>query len=116
MLSGKGFSRVRADGEIYDLEEAPALAKTVKHTIEVVVDRLRVSVNARQRMIESIETAVNIAEGRLHVLALDGGQLHVFSTRQSCPKCSYAPPEMEPKLFSFNNPPPPLVPLAKVSG
>ena len=103
-LSGKGFSRVRVDGEMYDLEEAPALAKTVKHTIEVVVDRLRVNANARQRMIESIETAVNIAEGRLHVLDSDGGQLHVFSTRQSCPKCSYAPPEMEPKLFSFNNP------------
>ena len=103
-LSGKGFSRVRVDGEIYDMEEVPALAKTVKHTIEIVVDRLRVGQGARQRLVESIETACKFADGRLHILEVEGGALHVFSTRHACPKCGYAPPELEPKLFSFNNP------------
>ena len=103
-LSGRGFSRARVDGEIYDMEQVPALAKTVKHTIEIVVDRLRPAVGARQRLVESIETACKFSDGRLHILELDGGKTHVFSTRHACPSCGYAPPELEPKLFSFNNP------------
>jgi len=103
-FANKGFSRVRVDGKIYDMEDAPALAKTVKHTIEIVVDRVRVVNDARQRLVESIETACRFADGRLHLLQLDGDAMHVFSTRHACPVCGYAPPELEPKLFSFNNP------------
>ncbi len=103
-LAGKGFARVRVDGLIYDVEEAPPLAKTVKHTIELVMDRLRPAPGARQRLIEAVEAAREHGGGRLHILALDSGKTHVFSLRHACPKCGYAPPELEPKLFSFNNP------------
>ena len=103
-LAGKGFSRARVDGKIFDLDETPPLAKTVKHTIEIVVDRLRVDKKSRQRLVESIETACRFADGRVHALNLDDDNMHVFSARHACPKCGYAPPELEPKLFSFNNP------------
>ena len=105
-MAAKGFARTRVDGRIYDLEDAPTLAKTVKHTIEIVADRLRPAAENRQRLIESIDTAAQCGDGRLHVLEMEDGaeKLHVFSTRHACPKCGYAPPELEPKLFSFNNP------------
>ena len=103
-LQSRGFSRARVDGEIYDLDEAPALAKTVKHTIEIVIDRLVVRPDNRQRIVESVEAAAQAAAGRIHALEMDDGKTHVFSTRQACPTCGYAPPELEPKLFSFNNP------------
>ena len=105
-MAAKGFARTRVDGRIYDLEDAPTLAKTVKHTIEIVADRLRPAAENRQRLVESIETAAQYGDGRLHVLEMENGKekLHVFSTRHACPKCGYAPPELEPKLFSFNNP------------
>ena len=111
-IGGNGFTRVRIDGRIYNLEEAPPLAKTVKHTVEIVIDRVRPSSAIRQRLIESMETAAQFGNGRLHVLEMPesesentiGGKMHVFSTRHACPKCGYAPPELEPKLFSFNNP------------
>ena len=103
-LLGKGFTRARIDGDYYDLENAPLLAKTVKHTIEVVIDRLAVRPDIRQRLVESVEAAAAAAAGRIHALEMDSGEMHAFSTRHACPKCGYAPPELEPKLFSFNNP------------
>ena len=104
-ITAAGFSRVRVDGRVYDLDEIPPLAKTVKHTVEIVVDRLRPVADNRQRLVESIETAAKFGDGRLHILEMDkDDNLHVFSTRYACPQCGYAPPELEPKLFSFNNP------------
>ena len=105
-LAGKGFARVRVDGEVYDVEEVPALAKTVKHTIELVIDRLRPSAQGRRRLTEAVEAGREHGGGRLHILNLDDdkGKVHIFSLRHACPKCGYAPPELEPKLFSFNNP------------
>ncbi|MGI9296328.1 MAG: excinuclease ABC subunit UvrA [Gammaproteobacteria bacterium] len=105
-VAAKGFARVRVDGRIYDLEEAPTPAKTVRHTIEVVVDRLRPAPENRQRLVESVEVAAALGDGRMHILEMENGgeKMHVFSTRHACPKCGYAPPELEPKLFSFNNP------------
>ena len=103
-FSGKGFSRIRIDGTIYDTDSLPTLAKTIKHTIEIVVDRLTVTTEARQRLIESIDVACQNADGRLHVLEWDSKALHVFSTQYACSVCGYAPPELEPKLFSFNAP------------
>ena len=103
-LLGKGFTRARIDEEYYDLESPPPLAKTVKHTIEIVIDRLAVRPDSRQRLTESVEAAAAAASGRIHALEIESGEMHAFSTRHACPKCGYAPPEMEPKLFSFNNP------------
>ncbi len=104
-IAAKGFTRVRVDGRLYDIEEVPPLAKTVKHTIEIVADRLRPAAANRQRLVESVETADRLGNGRLHVMETEGSEkMHVFSTRYACPKCGYAPPELEPKLFSFNNP------------
>ena len=107
-IAANGFARVRVDGRVYDLEDAPALARTVKHTIEIVVDRFRPEPSQRQRLVESIDTAAKFGDGRLHIVELDdngsAAKTHVFSTRHACPQCGYAPPELEPKLFSFNNP------------
>ena len=104
-IAARGFARVRVDGRIYDVEDAPLPAKTVRHTIEAVADRLRPSPGNRQRLVESVETAARLGNGRLHILEMEGGEnMHIFSTRHACPKCGYAPPELEPKLFSFNNP------------
>ena len=106
-IAAAGFAKVRVDGVIYDIEEVPGLAKTVKHTIEIVVDRVRPRAGEKQRLIESLETAVKFSSGRVHVVPLDAPGTNaptVFSTVHSCPECGYAPPELEPKLFSFNNP------------
>ncbi len=103
-LMTKGFVRARIDGAVHDLEQPPRLQKRLKHTVEVVVDRVRVSATSRQRLVESIGTATGLAEGRLHVLQEGAETPEVFSTEHSCPMCGYSPPELEPKLFSFNNP------------
>ncbi|MBE8158773.1 MAG: excinuclease ABC subunit UvrA, partial [Betaproteobacteria bacterium] len=109
-IAAKGFARARVDGRIYDLEDIPELAKTVKHTVEIVADRLRPSAQNRQRLSESVETAAQFGGGRLHILEMEDTEtgakenLRIFSTRHACPECGYAPPELEPKLFSFNNP------------
>jgi excinuclease ABC subunit A len=103
-LRAQGFARVRVDGKVFDLDAAPRLAKHGKHTVDVVVDRLKVRPDARQRLAESFETALRHANGRALAVETDGGREHVFSASFACPVCSYALPELEPRLFSFNNP------------
>jgi excinuclease ABC subunit A len=105
-LRAQGFSRVRIDGTVHELDSAPRLAKNRKHTVEVVVDRLRARGDAKQRLAESLETALRHADGRAAVIESDSGREHVFSSRYACPApgCEYALPELEPRLFSFNNP------------
>ncbi|HEX4927299.1 MAG TPA: excinuclease ABC subunit UvrA [Burkholderiales bacterium] len=105
-LRAQGFSRVRIDGAVHELDAAPRLAKNRAHTIDVVVDRLRVRADARQRLAESLETALRHADGRAVVVETDSAREHVFSARYACPApgCDYALPELEPRLFSFNNP------------
>ncbi len=103
-LRAQGFVRLRVDGKIYEVDALPKLAKTQKHTIDVVVDRLKVRSDARQRLAESFETALTHAEGRAIALEMDSGREHMFSARFACPVCSYALQELEPRLFSFNNP------------
>ena len=103
-LRAQGFTRARIDGVVHELDATPRLAKNVKHSVDVVVDRLRVRADARQRLAESLETALRHADGKVLVLEGDGGREHLFSARYSCPKCDYAVPELEPRLFSFNNP------------
>ena len=105
-LRAQGFSRVRIDGKVHELDSAPRLAKNVKHTVEVVVDRLRARADAKQRLAESLETALRHAEGRAVVVETDSHKEHLFSAKYACPvpTCEYALPELEPRLFSFNSP------------
>ncbi|WP_051001514.1 excinuclease ABC subunit UvrA [Melaminivora alkalimesophila] len=103
-----GYVRFRIDGQTYEAENLPPLKKTEKHDIDVVIDRLRVRPDARQRLAESIEAVLRVggAEGAGRVLALemDTGVEHLWSSRFACPVCSYALAELEPRLFSFNAP------------
>ncbi|HEX6267565.1 MAG TPA: excinuclease ABC subunit UvrA [Burkholderiales bacterium] len=103
-LRAQGFTRVRVDGKVHELDAAPRLAKSVKHTVEVVIDRLRARPDTKQRLAESFETALRHADGRALVFEVDSQKEHLFSARFSCPYCDYALPELEPRLFSFNNP------------
>ena len=103
-LRAQGFARVRVDGTVYEIDAVPRLAKSTKHTVDVVVDRLKVRDDMRQRLAESFETALRHADGRAIALEMDSGKEHLFSARFACPVCSYALQELEPRLFSFNNP------------
>ena len=103
-LRAQGFVRVRIDGTVHDIDELPKLAKTKKHTVEVVVDRLKVRPDVTQRLAESFETALRHSDGRALAVEMDGGHEHLFSARFACPLCGYSLPELEPRLFSFNNP------------
>ncbi|MHC8864334.1 excinuclease ABC subunit UvrA [Arenicellales bacterium IMCC57338] len=108
-LLSQGFIRARIDGEIYELDETPVLDKKRKHTIEVVIDRVIVKPDISQRLAESFETALGIADGLalVQVLPKDGevdGAEMLFSARYACPHCGYNLSELEPRLFSFNNP------------
>ncbi|KPC53350.1 excinuclease ABC subunit UvrA [Amantichitinum ursilacus] len=103
-LRAQGFVRVRVDGETYELDAVPKLDKNKKHTIEVVIDRLKVRADLKQRVAESFETALRHADGRAIAVEMDSGKEHWFSSRFACPVCSFSLPELEPRLFSFNNP------------
>ncbi len=103
-LRAQGFTRVRIDGKVHDLDAAPRLQRNVKHTIEAVIDRVRARPDAKQRLAESFETALRHADGRAVAVETDSGKEHLFSARFACPQCSYSLAELEPRLFSFNNP------------
>lgn len=103
-LQVQGFARVRVDGEVYAIEEVPSLQKNIKHDIDVVVDRVKVRSDIKQRLAESFETALRLGNERALAIEMDSGQEHWFSARFACPVCSYSLQELEPRLFSFNNP------------
>src|SRR5713101_1810014 len=103
-LRAQGFARLRVDGKVHEIDSVPRLSKNIKHSVDVVVDRLKVRPDAKQRLAESFETALKHADGRAVVLELDSGREHLFSARYACPVCDYSLPELEPRLFSFNNP------------
>ncbi|HZV55639.1 MAG TPA: excinuclease ABC subunit UvrA [Rhodocyclaceae bacterium] len=103
-LKAQGFVRLRIDGKVHDIDALPKLAKTQKHSIDIVVDRLKVRPDVRQRLAESFETALTHAEGRAIAVEMDAGDEHLFSAKFACPHCGYALQELEPRLFSFNNP------------
>ena len=109
-LYAQGYVRARVDGQIVDLSEPPTLKKNFKHDIDVIVDRLVIKEGNEQRMAESFETALELAEGVAEVLVMPSGdddtkeQKLVFSARYACPHCGYSLSELEPRLFSFNNP------------
>ena len=104
-LRVQGFLRARIDGDVRDLDEAVALDLRRKHTIEVVVDRLKVRPGIRTRLAESFETAVRLGQGVAQVRSIDGPAVdETFSSRHACAQCGYSLSELEPRLFSFNSP------------
>ncbi len=104
-LRRDGYVRVRVDGLVVDLDDTPALDKKKKHTIEVVIDRFRVRDDMAQRLADSFETALQLAEGIVSIGFMDGEQEdQLFSAKHACPFCDYSLSELEPRLFSFNNP------------
>ncbi|CAN7181002.1 excinuclease ABC subunit UvrA [Caballeronia sp. LjRoot34] len=113
-MQAQGFIRfrVRSGGgtanegvaKIYEIESLPKLKKNDKHTIDVVIDRLKVRPDMKQRLAESFETALRLADGRAIALEMDSEKEHLYSSKFACPICSYSLQELEPRLFSFNNP------------
>jgi len=105
-LRARGFIRARIDGELYELDEPPELDLRKRHDIEVVVDRLKVREDADLRLAESFETALKLADGTAYVAFMDQQDKEplVFSDRFACRICGYSLPDLEPRLFSFNNP------------
>jgi excinuclease ABC subunit A len=103
-LRAQGFVRLRIDGEIHEIDTLPKLDKNKKHTIDVVIDRLKVRDDTRQRLAESFEVALRHADGRAIALNMETAEEHLFSARFSCPHCNFALQELEPRIFSFNNP------------
>ncbi len=104
-LKRQGFIRARVDGKTVELDEMPELEKNHKHSIEVVVDRFKVRDDLELRLAESFETALNLTDGVARVAYMDGdAEDMVFSSRFACPQCGYSLSELEPRLFSFNNP------------
>lgn len=104
-LAAQGFIRARIDGETCDLSDPPTLELHKKHTIEVVVDRFKVRPDLQQRLAESFETTLELSGGIAVVAPMDGdGEEIIFSANFACPQCGYSMQELEPRLFSFNNP------------
>ena len=113
-LQAQGFVRFRirsgggttntAKAEIFEVDQLPKLKKTDKHSIEVVVDRIKVRPDIQQRLAESFETALRLADGKAMIVDMDTGVDTIFSNKFACPICSYSLQELEPRLFSFNNP------------
>ncbi|EKN01189.1 MULTISPECIES: excinuclease ABC subunit UvrA [unclassified Acidocella] len=100
----KGFTRAKIDGTVYEIAEAPALKKTLKHDIEIVVDRLVVKPGLEQRLADSFETALGLADGIVYAENHDNQERTVFSSRFACPVSGFTIEEIEPRLFSFNSP------------
>jgi excinuclease ABC subunit A len=105
-LRAQGYVRVRVDGVVHEIDAVPPLALRVKHTIEAVIDRFRPREDMKQRLAESVETALKLGDGMAIVQSLDDAAMPplLFSSKYSCPVCDYSLPELEPRLFSFNSP------------
>ena len=105
-LQSQGFIRARIDGEIYELDSPPKLDLRRKHTIEVIVDRFKIKPDLKLRLTESFETALNLADDIAIIQSMENSKEAeiVFSAKFACPKCGYSLNELEPRLFSFNNP------------
>ena len=103
-LLRQGFQRVKVDGAFYEIDEVPPLNKKLKHEIEVVVDRVVTAPDSAQRLAESVETGLNLADGLIVVEDADTGERQTLSSKFACPVSGFTIPEIEPRLFSFNNP------------
>jgi excinuclease ABC subunit A len=103
-MQGQGYVRFRVAGETYEFDNLPKLKKTEKHDIDVVVDRLKTKPDVQQRLAESFEAALRLADGRAIAVEMDSGTEHMFNAKFACPICHYSISELEPRLFSFNSP------------
>jgi excinuclease ABC subunit A len=103
-MQGQGYVRFRVAGEVFEFDNLPKLKKAEKHDVDVVVDRLKVRPDMQQRLAESFEAALRLAEGRALAVEMDGGREHLFNAKFACPICHYSISELEPRLFSFNSP------------
>ncbi|MES3002234.1 MAG: excinuclease ABC subunit UvrA, partial [Pseudomonadota bacterium] len=103
-MQAQGYIRFRVDGKAYEFDELPRLKKTEKHDIDVVIDRLKVRPDVQQRLAESFEAALRLADGRALAMDMDTGEEHLFNAKFACPICNYSISELEPRLFSFNSP------------
>src|SRR5450432_4053127 len=114
-LRAQGFVRLRIDGEVHEIDQLPKLDRNKKHTLEIVIDRLKVEAadpakprsqpdGLKQRLAESFETALRHADGRAIAVEMDSGKEYLYSAKFACPICNYSLQELEPRLFSFNNP------------
>lgn len=103
-LQKQGYQRLKIDGEIYDIEEVPALAKNIKHDIEVVVDRIIVKPEISERLAQSVETALKLGDGLIFTEDNTSKERTIFSSKFACPVSGFTIEEIEPRLFSFNNP------------
>jgi len=103
-LKAQGFLRARIDGEVYELDDVPELDLKKKHTIEAIIDRFKIRDDMALRLAESFETALRIAGGLAIAVSMDDGKQLLFSERYACPHCGYSLSELEPRIFSFNNP------------
>lgn len=103
-LRSQGFVRMRINGTVYEMDNLPTLDKLKKHSIDIVVDRIAVRPDVQQRLAESFETALRHANGRALSIDMSNADEHIFSSRFACPVCDYSLQELEPRLFSFNNP------------
>ncbi len=103
-LQKRGFQRVKVDGKLHEIDAVPALDKKRKHDIEVVVDRVVVRPDLGNRLADSLETALGLADGIVHAENADTGEVTVFSSKFACPVSGFTIPEIEPRLFSFNSP------------
>ena len=105
-LRAQGYVRVRVNGQLYEIDQVPALGLRNKHTIEAVIDRFKPRADHKQRLAESFETALKLGDGLVSVMSMDDDKAAplLFSSKFSCPVCDYSLPELEPRLFSFNSP------------
>ena len=103
-LQKKGFTRVKIDGNLFDIAEVPALDKNTKHDIEILIDRLIVKPEIETRLASSFETATELSGGLVYVENLNDNQITTFSTKFACPVSGFTLEEIEPRMFSFNNP------------
>ena len=103
-LQRKGYTRVKVDGKVYEIEQVPSLNKKLKHEIEAVVDRIVVKAGIEKRLADSFETALGLSDGIVYAEGADNGERTVFSSRFACPISGFSIEEIEPRLFSFNSP------------
>lgn len=103
-IQAQGFTKVRIDNIIYDIDATPKLDKNKKHDIEIVVDRLKINTDIKSRITDSVEVAIEHGDGKIKVLDLDTNSISIYSSKFACPDCDYSIIELEPRSFSFNNP------------
>ena len=103
-LRKKGFQRIKIDNRIYEIDETPTLKKNYKHNIEILIDRLIIKKNIRQRLVDSIEIALNLSDGLIYIENLETKKISIYSSKFACPISGFSIEEIEPQLFSFNVP------------